>query len=200
MKRAFGFLLAAGIILGATAAANADTITFGGSGVASSVGDFIDANGYRFTLSAAPSYSFLEIISTPGALETGLFAANHSEVTMTQIGGGAFSLNSLDLGGSWVSYPDRWADHVDIISGGNTFTVNLPGNDPTQHTVSPDFQNVTSVLFRPYGNVNGGVNNFEFTVDNLVVGQASVPEPSTLLLIGSGMTGLVAMRRFKSRK
>jgi len=85
---------------------------------------------------------------------------------MTQIGGGAFSLMSVDIGGSFVNTPDRWADHVDVIAGG-TVTATLDGHGPTYVHLTPNFLNVTSVLFDPFVNDNLGENNNEFTLDNI---------------------------------
>jgi hypothetical protein len=111
---------------------------------------------------------------------------------MTKVGGGAFDLRSIDVGGSWVdqSIRNRWADHVDIISSAGTISVNLPSNDPTYHAVNSNFLSITSVLFRPTGNVYGGVSNFEFVLDNINVADAStVPEPATLTIWGLGTLG-----------
>ena len=177
---------------------SAALITFeGASGFADDIGEFIDVDGFRFTFSAGNSNGFEVITNQDNIIEgdtTKLFAANRAEITMTMIGGGAFNLLSLDVGGSFITSPTRWASSVDVTDGSNTVNVPLPSGDPTYQSVSPGFFNVTSVMFIPFINAGGGPNNFEFTLDNI---QVSVPEPSALLLLSLG--ALVVLRRRQRR-
>ena len=203
-RTGLGSFIVGALLLITSASAGATVITFeGASGTANTLGGFIDVSGFRFILSATPSASFETVTNQANIVEPGttkLFSANHSEITMTRVGGGAFDLVSLDVGGSFTTSSNRWADHVDIIAGGNTLTVNLPSNNPTYQFASPNFPNVNSVLFEPFGHVGGDIVDFEFTLDNITV-VTSAPEPTTLLLLAFGLTGLVgtvAWRRCRS--
>lgn len=194
-------LFAAVLLLGAGGSANAIVIDFEGHlGLeALNIGDFIDIGDYRFTLSGAGGNSggfttSLQIdIVEPGT--TKLWAANESEITMTRIDDSAFDLISLDIGGSIINSPNRWADSVNIIAGASTTNVSLDGSDTTYQYVALNYLNVTSVLFDPIGNTNGGANNYEFVIDNLDV--AAVPIPAALWLFASGLLSLAGIARRK---
>jgi len=194
--------IAGALLLVTSGSASATVITFEGPpGQVFTVGGFIDVSGFRFTLTAAPAGGFELVTGQSNIVEPGtmkLFAANHSEITMTRVGGGAFDLISLDVGGSFTTSGNRWADHVDIITGGNTLTVNLPSNSPTYQFASPNFLSVNSVLFQPFGHVGGDVVDFEFTLDNITV--VTVPEPTTFLLLAFGLAGLVRITRRRHRR
>src|SRR5262245_61869956 len=136
-RAGLGFLIAGALLLVTSGSASATAITFeGASGSVFTLGGFIDVTGFRFTLSATPSPSngFETVTNQEDIIESGttkLFAANHSEITMTRVGGGTFDLVSLDVGGSFTHSSSRWANHIDIIAELNTLTVNLPSNSPT---------------------------------------------------------------------
>jgi len=171
----------------------------GASGSVFNLGEFLDVGDYRFTLTfdgGSSSNGFEVITGQNNIVEPGttkLFGANHVEITMGRIDGAAFNLNSVDIGGSFVDSPNRWADHVDVIGGGSTSTAFLAGQPATYQNITPNFLGVTSVLFSPIGNIGGGANDFEFTIDNISV--SSVPEPSIILLLGSGLALLGFARR-----
>ena len=184
------------VIFGMAGPANATLITFEGeSGSTFVTGGFVDIGDFRFTLTEIPNGG-LVITNQSNIVESGttkLFAVNHSEITMTRIDGATFTLLGLDVGGSFDTSPNRWADTVDIIAGA-THTADLTDLVAFYHPqVLPaaGFMDITSVLFRPF--TTGGANDFEFTLDNINI--AMVPEPSTLALFTIGLFGLGVMTR-----
>jgi len=180
-------ILAIGFTICTSTPASALLITFEGeSGFTSNIGEFIDVAGFRFTQTGGNSNGFLSITPQSDIVEpntTKLFGANRAEITMTKIGGGAFDLLNVDIGGSFISSNNRWASSVNITSGSNLLNVLLPPNDPTYQTANPNFFNVTSVSFIPFVNTDQGENNYEYTLDNIEIADAIAvtPEPTSLL-------------------
>lgn len=182
-----------------SAPACAGLITFEGkTGFADATGEFIDVDGYRFTLSSVASG--LAIVTNQTDLiestQTKLFAGNHSIITMTRVGGGAFDLLSLDIAGSWVdpASSGRWADTVLVSSSAGTETATLLGAAATYQNMAPNFLNVGSVNFTPTS--SRGAADFEFVLDNLDVRDAAVvPVPSTLALIAGAFLAWGLQRR-----
>jgi hypothetical protein len=125
-------------------------------------------------------------------------------VTVTLTEGGTFSLDSLQ--GSMV-----WNDSAAAAAGGfpNAQLLHIVGNLSGGGTVTQDFElglgfqtfnlsgftNLTSAVFS--GSVIGGTNNASFAVDNIAFNgsRSTVPEPSTLGMLGCGLLGLIAAKR-----
>ena len=104
IQTTINLLIVCSVLLIACHEVNADTITFEGMGIVyiENVGEFIDVNDYRFTLTADISNGFVQTISQTNIIEpntTKLFVANHSEITLTRIDAMPFNLYSLDLAG-----------------------------------------------------------------------------------------------------
>ncbi len=201
---AFAIALSTGLAAGG---ASALTIDFEGEvGSVGNTGDSIVLDGFEFTLADIEQEGFLRIVTQDDIVESGttkLFAANRAAVTMTKADGGAFSILSFDLGGSFTDVPTRWADGVRVeamFSGGGSTSllVDLPDSDPSYVGTTWAQSNVESLSFTPEGSNGTGTFDFEFVLDNIVVDEMTpIPLPAGLPLLAAalGATGLVARRR-----
>ena len=126
---------------------------------------------------------------------------NTSSLTLTQVGGAAFSAFGFDGGESWIQPggTHSWATQIQVVgnyaAGGSTtqtFDLDLIKNTLTgmqAFGLNSSFVGLNSLVFTGIG------GNPEFSVDNVAVG--AVPEPATyaLMLAALGLMGFVARRR-----
>src|SRR5688500_7760858 len=175
------------------------------------------SGGFNFTS------SHFHIINSPtscgfgGCVQNGTqYAAEDAPtlagpVTMAPVAGGTFSLLSFDGA-------EMWLDSVAATSGGftNALNIHVVGNLSGGGTVAADFlldqlkdgaggladfqsflfgagwTDLTSVVWSGT-DAQGGLASMAF--DNINASSASVPEPSTLLLIAAAMLGFAGWRR-----
>lgn len=130
-------------------------------------------------------------------------------ITMSLIGGGTFSLQGLDVAeifiGNSTLYPNATSLHlIGNLFGGGTVTADLgldgildgPGGaDDYQTFTLSGFSNITSVVFEGFlaTGARGG-----YMMDNLLVNNATVPEPGTLALVLLALAGATAGTRRKN--
>ncbi len=136
-------------------------------------------------------------------------------VSMASSGGGTFGLTSAWFGESYLPQPFQPANATQVVVTGNLFgggtitkTITLDGIFDGIGGV-PDFQtelfdaswvNLTSVVFNGTGGFDEGWGLDNVVVDlTPAVSPDPVPEPGTLLLIGSAAAGAIARRRRTSR-
>jgi hypothetical protein len=189
-------LLCAGVLAARMASAGVIIDFEGASGSVGVLGGFLDFGEYRFTVSGGATPGAIitnqSNIGVPG--DTSLFALNNTEVTLSRVDSTLFDLLSFDIAGSFQGEPDRYASLV-TATGGGTSVAGVP-LDGVYTSVEANLFAVSAVSFVPTGNVGGGVNNFEFTLDNLSVRPSSVVSaPASIALLGLGLAGLGWKRR-----
>lgn len=124
-------------------------------------------------------------------------------LTMTQVGGAAFSLSSMGLG-EW-NPGGGLASAVTVtglLAGGGTVqtTFSLDGvvsDGTTNNFQTFNFGSGWSNLLGVQFDATAGTGSSYWALDNISVGaaNAAVPEPATLALVGLSLAGLAVTRR-----
>ena len=133
----------------------------------------------------------------------------------TFTGGGSLTLtgglNTVDDGsglqvspaGTLLAHSGVFADPSLVLGGGGTSLLFVGVGDDLKDATLTDFYGVTGLPFR-FANTELSLNNavfdpvthgFTATVSDADFANAAVPEPSTLLLLGSGLVGVVPLVR-----
>ncbi len=137
-----------------------------------------------------------ELVYYPGSTALGHNPdAPSMTTTLTQVGGGAFSLSSIDLADIYNNGTNVNVDFIGNLVGGGTVTQSFTTDSVAgleTFTFNSSFTNLASVQWTP----TIGVQYIQF--DNINInggGSTAVPEPFTVLgtLIGAGSS--VALKR-----
>jgi PEP-CTERM motif len=114
----------------------------------------------------------------------GTIAADPSDIGDLYFNGDNFSLDPLltiDDSGLFFNFPYPISAGVSVDSV--IFTIGLPGNEPLGAYLGS-----FSILGGSDGNATDILGTVDFEIDNVSSSPGIVPEPSTLLLFGTGLT------------
>lgn len=124
---------------------------------------------------------------------------------MADATGATFSLQSFDFAGFPTNFEITFMVTGALFGGGNIFANFIPDGitdggpagavDFQTFFFGPGWINLTSVTWDHSG---AGTASGLFALDNIVVNESRVPEPTTLVLFGLGLAGLGLARRKKA--
>jgi hypothetical protein len=167
------------------------------------------SDGFLFTSPSDHFHLLNQVTPFADSGSTNLFIHDNgganagNSMTMTQVGGGTFSINIAWLSEGFIGFGAATVHVVGNIFGGGTVTTDFrldgiidgPGqvNDFQTFNFGANWTNLASVNFTGVG---GTVNEHAWSIDNIEV-NAPVPEPETygMMLAGLGLMGFMILRR-----
>ncbi|MDD5391120.1 MAG: PEP-CTERM sorting domain-containing protein [Gallionellaceae bacterium] len=184
----------------ASFSANATLIDFEGTPDALLINGYIDIGDYRVTHSGFAAYITISLgAGFSGNGTQRLISLNASTITISDITGDSFDFLGFDGAESWGFFPDKIA--VTGIGAAGTvqalFDLDLI-KDPLngfQHFDVSGFSNITQLIFAGVCNTNCNPVFLDFSIDNLQLAKASVPEPNSIGLLAIGALGAAFSRR-----
>jgi len=184
-------LTALTIALLATIAQAAPIVDFNGFSPLNTVLMLASYQGLDFSTADACCMYVFDGTSPNGNGTPALIYGFNDFVAVTQTGGGAFTLNSVDMTISW--YDGNASEDITVVAnwaGGGSTSYTLTLIQGLQ-TYALNYANVSSVDFYAVPSASG-----YWLMDNVNYNGTASPEPGTLALLGSGfLTGLGVLRR-----
>ena len=160
-------------------------------------GSSLDTQGFNLSNSAGSAYAILHWglgDSFNADVDGVTYSHNYggSTSTLTQLGGGAFDLNSIDFGNVYNNRPYAQEFEVNGFyeAGGGISTTLTSDEFAGLETFTFNWEGLSSVTWTE-------ISGTWLQLDNIVL-NASVPEPSTLALFGLGLLGLSLSRKKKA--
>lgn len=199
MKRLLGLVMATGLVFGTAMMAEATVVTFDDLSGITPI-----ANGYN-----GLNWNNIYSLDTSTYQASGYVNGVVSPVNVAFNGFGSpgtiSSATAFDFNGAY--FTAAWNTGLNInLEGYNgatllySQTIVVDPWAPTYFTFN--YMGITSLYLNSYGGVDAGFGGgvTHFAMDNFTFNQQAnptpTPEPSTMLLLGSGVLGLVAARRY----
>jgi hypothetical protein len=131
-----------------------------------------------------------------------LSANGVSSILMTEQDSGVFALNSFDAGARTDGDYGTLTGIEVLGTYANSSTVNLDlpvvGTDFQTFTLPGSFANIVSIQFTALG-PGGSFGGPEFTINNIVFDESSVPEPRSIFAMGGCLLALAIWRRRRAK-